>query len=97
MFFSGFYRHCEFSLFYAFVVTLMAVASFWVYHAWGRAALFVPIGGILFAFSDAVIGYYLLRPGGYFSGMAIWLMYFSAQLLIMHSPRVIMSTAASDG
>jgi hypothetical protein len=77
------------SLFYALVVTLMAVASFWPYLAFGRSALYVPVGGILFALSDGIIGYTLLRPGGFYVGMVIWTTYFTAQLLIMHSPILI--------
>ncbi len=77
------------SLFYAMVVTLMAVGSFWVLQAYGRPAIYISLGGILFALSDSIIGYCLLRPGGFYFSMIIWLTYFSAQLLILYTPLVV--------
>jgi hypothetical protein len=91
---DGLIKHL--SLFYALVVTLMAMASLWPFHAFGKRALFVPIGGMLFALSDSIIGYTLLRPGGFYFDVVIWTMYFTAQLFILHSPLVIKPVMAVD-
>ncbi len=75
---------------YAHMVVLMALTSFWPLKALGRAAWLSATGGVLFLFSDAFIGAWLMegptRP--LWVSQTIWVSYFLAQICLMHVPLI---------
>lgn len=73
------------SLAYSFVLAAMVVGSFWVALAWGKLGAAVALGGVLFLISDALLGYFLLRPRPFVAGQLIWSTYLLGQLLILRA------------
>jgi hypothetical protein len=70
---------------YAFMVTLMALASLRVPLAWGKVGTLAAVGGFLFLLSDSLIGWTLGRQGSFLLSQVIWFTYFAAQILILRS------------
>lgn len=75
---------------YAFMVSLMALTSFWVYNAWGSRGIMVTIGGIIFLVSDCVFGYFLMQGPNVpiLAAHFVWITYYIAQLCIAQTPFV---------
>lgn len=74
------------SMIYALVVCAMALLSLLFLKSWGRAGRRVALGGLLFLFSDALIGAWLLEPAKPFMvGVLIWVTYIGGQMLIFSS------------
>ncbi len=73
---------------YAHMVVLMALTSLWPLQALGRIAWVAAAGGLLFLFSDAFFGAWLMegaqRP--FWVSQTIWATYFLAQLGIAQVP-----------
>ena len=73
------------SLLYGGLLLAMAITSEWVSRAWGRAGLSVTVGALLFLFSDALIGFYLVAERPFAVSQLIWATYLLGQLLIVRA------------